>query len=453
MPAVPAAWQQAGGAAADGPVERGPWWTVLGDPTLDALIDEALARNREVARSALRLQQAVLQARIENLNAGWRPAASVGANAQQALDAGAGPGSVLINGVSVPVPSGPRLATSVGASVTASYEVDLWARLAAAAAAADRVAEAARADVETARWLLTTQVAESYWTMAAADAKAQLAQAGERDAVASLAAMQLRLDEGKARRADVDRMVQALAEARLKLRTLATQREQAAQTLALLLDRPQAMPLAAARLPAQDPPQWHTGPPASVLDQRPDLRSARLALDAALLRVNVAEANRYPQLTLSAAASTGGEKLTQVLSNPFVNLSAALALPLVDWRRLQVQRDLALVQLDEAALGFRDGLYKALVEVENQFAQRRQIAAETTQAREKIVMAQRTLAAARLRHAQGADALQVVRDTAQFERDAQVALVDLRLKAWLNLLALHKALGSPLLPETPTPAR
>jgi len=118
-----------------------------------------------------------------------------------------------------------------------------------------------------------------------------------------------------------------------------------------------------------------------------------------------------------------------------------------------VQRDLALVQLDEAALGFRDGLYKALVEVENQFAQRRQIAAETTQAREKIVMAQRTLAAARLRHAQGADALQVVRDTAQFERDAQVALVDLRLKAWLNLLALHKALGSPLLPETPTPAR
>lgn len=444
MPPMPAAWQHAA-TDPDAPDARGPWWAALGDPVLNALIDEALARNRDIARSALRLQQAALQARIEALNAGWRPGASVGANAQQALDAG-GSGSVLINGVSVAVPSSPRLATSAGASVTASYEVDLWSRLAASVAAADRAVEAARADVETARWLLTTQVANLYWTLGAVDAKRELARAGMTDSEAGVAAMQLRYGEGKARRADVDRTVQALDDARLKLRTLATQREQATQALALLLDRPDAVPVAAARLPSQDPPDWRTGPPAGLLDQRPDLRGARLTLDAALLRVKVAEAGRYPQLTLNATASASGEKLSQILSNPIANLSAALALPLVDWHRLQSQRDLALVQLDDAALVFRDSLYKALVEVETQFLQRRQIAAETTQVREKVSVAQRTLATARLRHAQGAEALQTVRDAAQVERDTQAALIDLRLRAWLNLVALHKALGGPLVP-------
>lgn len=452
LPPVPAAWQQApaDNAAA---VARGPWWIAVGDPALDALIDEALARNRDVARSALRLQQAVLQARTETLNAGLRPSASVGANAQQALDAGAGPGSVLINGVSVPVPSGPRLATSVGATVSAGYEVDLWSRLAASVAAAGAAAEAARADVETARWLLTTQVAEAYWTTAAVDAKTASAQAGVHDAEAGLAAARLRHAEGKIRPAEFDRAGQALADARLKLQTLATQRTQATQTLALLLDRPEAVRVAAARLPAQDPPDWRAGAPASLLDQRPDLRSARLALDAALRRVQVAEANRYPQLTLGATLSTGGEKLTQILSNPIANLSLALALPLVDWQRLQVQRELALVQLDDAALVFRDGLYKALVETEQQFVQRRQIAGETAAARERAAIAGRALAAATLRHAQGADALQSVRDAAQVEREAQAALIDLRLKAWLNLVALHKALGGPVRPAALTPAR
>ena len=441
-PALPAQWQQP--TAGSKALSAQAWWLALGDDTLSTLIDEALARNRDVARSVLRLRQAGLNTRRGEQDQWPQPSVGLSAGAQRPLH-DTGPSSVLINGVNVPLPTSTGTSTSAGMSLSASYELDLWGRVADSVALADHNARASAADLDTARWLLSTQVAEQYWAIAAADAKRPLLTAQITDAQASLVEARLRLDQGKARAAEVDRAQANLADAQLRLLALDTQRGTAQRTLALLMDvPPQQYTPPTARLPAASPAELPAGTPTDVLDRRPDLRSARHALEAALLKLNIAEANRYPAIRLSTTLGSGGNGLGQWLANPVASLGAALALPMVDWERTRIDRNLAQLQLDDAAIAFRDSLYKALAEVDNLLAQWQQVQSDLTNVRDKLLQADKALAVARLRHATGVDALQTVRDADQAQREAQSALIDLRVKAWQNQVALHKALGGPL---------
>ena len=81
-PAVPAAWHAAAGVAAAVPDAGAPpalaaWWRRFADPTLDALVGEALAEATEVQAARARLRAA--RAARDLAAAGLRP--SVGANA------------------------------------------------------------------------------------------------------------------------------------------------------------------------------------------------------------------------------------------------------------------------------------------------------------------------------------------------------------------------------------
>src|SRR5512145_363968 len=58
LPAALPAVNEAGAALAD------PWWSIFGDPTLDALVAEALANNADAAIAAARVAEARALARI-----------------------------------------------------------------------------------------------------------------------------------------------------------------------------------------------------------------------------------------------------------------------------------------------------------------------------------------------------------------------------------------------------
>ena len=132
------------------------------------------------------------------------------------------------------------------------------------------------------------------------------------------------------------------------------------------------------------------------------------------------------------------------MANPFGNLGLNLALPVLDWKRLGLERDSARLNLETAELDFREALFKALAEVEQHYVQRRQWQAESELLQQKTRHAERALAVARLRHKQGADPLQSVRDAQGGLRDLQLQALDLRLKAWLNQVAIFRAWGGPL---------
>lgn len=441
LPELPAEWRH--GPTADA-ASTARWWVALHDAQLSALIEEALVRNADVARSALRLEQAALEAR----RAGWdrwpRIDADLSAGAQRPLGQ-QGARSILIDGVSVPVNSGPSTTVSAGASISASYEPDLWGRLSRSARAADLSVTIGETDLETARWLLTAKTAEHYWTLAALDTKRELAQANRDDAADVLRAVLLRHAEGKALVSDVDRAIASLDERRKLEQLLLAQRAVAVLELAQLLDRvPQSFALPAALLPEPDPPDWSAGPPASVLDRRPDVRKARLSLDAALLKHEIAQDNWYPRIQLSVTVTTGGNALDQALSNPIGSVAAAIALPLIDWRRLKLEREQATLQARDAELAFRQALLQALADVDRLFVQRRERQSELASARARLDSARQLLETTRLRYEVGTAAQMALREASITWRDACMAVIDARMRAWLNHVALQKAIGGPV---------
>lgn len=392
----------------------------------------ALKRNRDLVRSALRLQQASLMVGRTELDLWPKLSGNLGTSVQQPLQ------SALRNASNL-------AANTSSGSLAGALEFDLWGRVSQNNVLALQDAQLARTELLAARWLLTTQVAEQYWSLAVIDAKTPFLTSAIEDAQASLQATQLRLRLGKATPSDEHRALTALSEARQRAQNLHLQRDNVLGIFALLLDESsQVLQVAHARLPEHlpyDPTDW---PVASVLDRLPSVQRARIALDQSLTKLQIAQSNRYPQLSLSAGLSSSAQQWRQVLSNPLGSLGLGLSLPMFDWKRLGLERDSARLGFDLATTDFREALFKALTEVDNQYNQRQQWLADAQLLQEKTTHAQTALAVARLRHQQGAEPLQFVREAQGSLRELEILALDTRLKAWLNQVAIYKAWGGPL---------
>jgi len=420
LPTPPAAWwaQPAEGVRAD--------WALLQDSELQGLLDQATAANRDLAQSALRLAQSLTQAQLGALR--LQPTAALSTTSSRPLD-----------------PPLPELATttSAGGSLAVSYELDLWGRLAALRAADAAQVRAAQTDLRAAQLLLRSRVAESYWQLAAAQQQTTLAREQLQLNRELLAAVRLRVREGRLLPIEIDRAAATLQQAEVRLADLQADAAQQRLQLALLVDQPPPGPQPGQpRLPGDLPPRWQTGSdPAAVLERRPDVQRARAQVDAALARAQVAQAQRYPSLSFRASLSTAGTSATDWLANPLGALAGNLVVPLIDWRRLDLQRDAARTELELAALALRETVARALVEVESALLEGQRL--------------QQQLAAnaARLKEAQGAEQLAALRlelgtiSKADFlqARNARLETeqtgIQLRLRAWLNRSQLARALA------------
>ncbi len=430
--AAPTAWSLAGG-------DVEPDWAGLLDPTLADLQARALQGNRDVAIAAQRWQQARLLAEQNGLR--WLPNAGLSANASRPVQTQSSTRNVDVGGVTVPVTTSTGWSRSYGASVSVGYELDLWNRLAQADAAQRAQAETARTDIEAARLSVRAQVADAYWNLAALREQQPLAEAQLALTRETLDLTRARVREGKLLPIEVDKIAVTVQAAESHLADLAADAQLQRHRLALLLDEPLPGPAPAAALPAGAPPHWRLAEPADVLARRPDVQHARLGVDAALARLNASEADRYPRLSFSAALSTGGTRSSDWLAQPLAAFAANLAVPLIDWKRLDLQRDGARSELDVAALSLRDTLQKALAEIETQRIEAERTAQQLVANEGRLREATENERLAALRYEVGvisrADWLQV-RSTLL---DARQTRIQLRLRQWLVQAQLFKALG------------
>jgi NodT family efflux transporter outer membrane factor (OMF) lipoprotein len=430
--AAPPSWTLTAGDAA-------PDWAGLLDPQLAALQVRALQANRDIALAAQRWKQARLL--VEQSALRWVPSAGLSANASRPVETQSSTRNVDIGGVTVPVTTSTGWSRSYGASLGVGYELDLWDRLGQATAAQHAQAEAARTDIAAARLLIRSQVAEAYWTLAAIRAQQPLAEALLALTRETLELTRARVREGKLLPIELDKIAVTVQAAESRLADLAADSQLQQQVLALLLDEPLPGPAPQAALPAGEPPRWRLAEPAEVLAQRPDVQRARLGVDTALARLRVSEAERYPRLSFSAALSTGGTRASDWLSQPLASFAANLAVPLIDWQRLNLQRDGARTELDIAALTLRDTLQKALADIEAQRIEAERTAQQLGANAGRLREASENERLAALRYDVGAIARADWLQVRSAELDAQQTRIQLRLRQWLVQARLFKALG------------
>ncbi|WP_083686111.1 efflux transporter outer membrane subunit [Rhodoferax koreensis] len=366
----PAQWVQSAPAEAR---DRGTWWRVFNDPTLDALIERASQQNTSIAEAASRLRQA--QALVKNSEADRSVQLGLGAGAQRQA------GANTTNG-STPA----KLFT---AEAQLSYEVDLFGRLAKATDAASLDAQASAALLQSTRLLVQANVAQTYLALRATDAERALVRetvAAYRD---TLNLTQRRFNAGDVAEFDVARVTTEVASTESDALALDRQRATLEHALAVLVGDSASQ----FSLDNLDNAEWRAtlptipaGVPATVLTRRPDVAAAQSSLLAAQARVGVAQAAWFPSVSLTAAGGFASPDIGDVFkwSARAWGIGALLSLPILDGGRREAGVQSASAQLDGATAAYRGQVLTAFQEVEDQLASLR-LLAQQTQAQDQAV--------------------------------------------------------------------
>ncbi len=450
QPAIdtPAAFKEAAGevrTAVDGsrwtvarPAEqqpRGQWWLAFQDPRLTELVDEATRNNASLAVAAARVKQARAIAGIAQ--ADRVPQVGVAVQAQRvrpsALEAGLPQGS----------PVAPH--NSYSASLSASYEVDLFGRVGANVEAARQDAGASEASYRSVLLSLQADVAQTWFRLRALDAELATVDGALRLREESVRVNQRRFDLGDIGEFDLSRAKTELSATRAEAIGLQRQRTNAEHALAVLLGRPAARFTASTSpLPGSVAlPAIPAGLPSNLLERRPDIAAAQRAMEAANARIGVARAAMFPALNINAAGGGLGGTVAEVFawsSRSWV-LGALLSLPIVDGGRNKANVARSEAALEESVAAYRERVLAAFAEVEDNLAGVRILAEQGAQVDDAVRSARRSAELARKLYDAGRssylDLLDAQRNLASVERSA----VQLRGNQALTTVALIRALG------------
>jgi len=299
------------------------WWRLFDEPALDALTEQALVANRDIAVAAANL------ARVR---------AVLGETRSQRL-----PSTGLSAGASVTRQPGTTGEYESGESFTAgldvSYEVDFFGRVRRSIEASRADVDAAREAVEVVRISVAGETARAWADACAANAQLAVARRTIELQENSLALVQRQLDAGRGTGLDTARAGAELESTRASLPPLEAQRDAALFRLAVLTGQPPAQLSTEARSCARIPQVKSVipvGDGQALLRRRPDVRQAERNLAAATARIGVATAALYPSVTLGGSFATGGAdasdfgsdisfKVGPLITWNFPNLAAARA--------------------------------------------------------------------------------------------------------------------------------
>lgn len=357
------------------------WWTVYGDAMLDSLQQQAEANSPTLAQSAARLRAA--QAAVASSSAAALP--TVGANASSSR---ARSGSQLADGSSTA-----RISTSHSLGLSANWELDLWGRVSAGVSAAQASAQASADDLAAARLSLQAAVAQTYFSLRAAEAQAALLAETLKAYSKSWELTRNRQAAGVASSADVAQAEVQYKTTQVQLLESTSTRSQLEHALAALLGQaPAAFALEpTATLPA--PAAVPQALPSDLLQRRPDIAAAERRVAAANAQIGVARAAYFPTLTLSAAGGYRGAPLADLFSAPnlFWSLGPALAASIFDGGARSAAVETARASHAQVTATYRQTVLTALQEVEDNLTAAAALAQEEQLQREATAAAQRAL--------------------------------------------------------------
>jgi NodT family efflux transporter outer membrane factor (OMF) lipoprotein len=404
------------------------WWADFNDAALDQLIADTLSGNLQLRAAWARVEQArtlVIQA-----NSGKYP--------QLELSAGASRQKLRFNfQQEITVQS-----DQLSASLAASYELDLWRRMASQGDAAALDALAMRDDVESIAISLAAEVTEAWFDLIAQRAQKQLITEQLQINETYLELVELRFQKGLAAGLDVYQQRQQVVQTRARLRLIDATIELLEHRLALLTGKaPAAGPVAApVELPSM-PAVPGSGLPADLLARRPDVRAARRRVEAADYRVAIAVADRLPAIRLRGTTGLQSSELADFIASPLWSIAASLTAPIFDAgrRKAEVARTEAVVE--ERLMSYGQVLLQAMIEVENALAQERQQVEYIKELEESIELAAATLREAQERYRQGLIDYLPVLSSLQAQQQAEITLLMARRQLLSYRVQLCRALG------------
>lgn len=406
------------------------WWELFDDPDLIGLIKTALVNNNQLA---------IAMARIEEARA---TLGFVRADQYPNLDgqAGASRGNTL-PGVNVPGSINEQFILAANLS----YEVDLWGKL-------RRSTEAARAELLAtvdARNVVTitliADVASTYLLLLDLDARVEISRRTETTREDSLGIIQARFDRGIVPLIDVNQAEIELGDARAESAALQRQRGIAENALSVLLGKNPG-PIARTNKgveSALDLPDIPAGLPSELLERRPDVRQASQELAAQTARIGVAEALRFPSLSLTGSLGLASDDLSGFLSsdNKVWGISANLLGPILDAGRNKARVEAEIARTEQLLNNYQLTVLTSFQEVEDALIEIQTFRVEAEAREAQVASAQSAAMLSRARYDGGVTSYLEVLESERSLFRAELLASSTRREQVVAIVSLYKALG------------
>ncbi len=427
-PVLPARWSAPlphGGQA----VALQAWWRQFDDPRLDAIIAAAEADSPTLDLAVARVAEA-------RANAGVREAAL----------------SPTLTGNE----SATRSSTAFGPQVfqsnvfragfDAGWELDLFGGNRRALEAARARQRAAGVDWHEARVSLAGEVADTYVTLRACEAARMVQERNLASRLQTRDLTVLKASAGFAPKADADRAEGTVAETASTVAAKRGECELHVNVLTKLTgwSRDRLVDHLAGGTGVVPIPRDVSveAVPARAITQRPDVVSAEMAVAAASAEIGVAEADRYPGVSLAGAIALNRISLGQGATRPTTwSFGPSVSLPIFDAGRRKSAVLAARARHDQAMATWREKVRVAAREVEDALVRLDTAATRAADAQRALDRYESYVAAVENRHRGGLASLLELEDARRLALLATEADLDVRRARVASWIALYKALG------------
>lgn len=410
------------------------WWRQYNDPQLDTLIAMAMKGSPDIAQARSRVESAEQSIRATTAQAGLNVNGSAQVERQRLSEYGLIPPKFL----------GFTWYNQGDLGVQAQYDFDWWGKKRATIEAAVDQAHAAQAQHSAAALAIQSTVADTYFGWLADEARIGIAQQAVQTQEQLTRIAELRVRQGVDLPDTLESAKAQLAAARQMQVTIESSARIRVAALASLLG------VAPADMPALQPrelPTINSGLPDNVgvdlIARRPDIAASRWQVESALRQTDVARAEFFPDISISAMAGLSSIDLDRFFhsGSRVFGLTPALHLPIFTGGLLEANYGISKAQLNAAVAQYNSTVLTAARDVATQSLTAQQLAGRRQQQLAQIDANERLLSNAQARARRGVrDIRETLGAKAQLLQQQDDA-VSLHAQAVSTDISLIKALG------------
>jgi len=410
------------------------WWEIFKDKELDRLIRTGLEESQNLAIAMARIDEARalygfskadLYPRVD-----LQATASRGDQAQQFVpDAG--------------------IQSNYFAGATLNWEIDLFGRIRRSNEAALAELMAAEENRRGVYITLIADIANAYFLLLDLDQRRAIAARTLTTRQNSTNIIRARFNEGTTPMLDVNQAEIQEAEAAADLAQYERQVVQAENLISVLTGRDPGPIARGGSLEDQPlPPAVPAGLPSELLTRRPDVLAAERQLAAQTARIGVAQAARWPSLSLTGSAGYFSNEASDLFGgdNSIFNIGANLFQPLFNAGQNKARVDVEIARTEQLLNQYELTVLQAFREVEDSLVAVRTYRDEYNAREMQMNAARNASTLSRARYNGGVTSFLEVLDTERSLFRAEIAASATRRARFNAVVDLYRALGGGWVP-------
>jgi NodT family efflux transporter outer membrane factor (OMF) lipoprotein len=411
---------------------KGKWWEIYQDPQLNTL-EERIATDNVQLKQALETYRAARdQVTVQRAN--LFPTLSAGPSIEREKYSANEP---------LWKAGSPTTYGDFTLGGQASWEPDFWGRVRRSVEQARAGAQASAADAAAVDLTLHAEMAADYFALRGLDSQTKLLTDTVNDLERQLDLTERRFKGGVATQVDVAQAQTQLETVRAQLVDVGVARSQFEHAIGTIANYklsdfsipPTPLDLALPKIP--------TGLPSQLLERRPDIAAVERQTAAANAQIGIAISAYYPTITLSGTGGFQSTNATTWIQGPssMWTLGAQAAELLFDAGQRHALTDAARHSYEAQADGYRNTVFSAFQDVEDQLAALRVLEQESTVEQRAVDAAHHSFDLSNGRYKGGVTSYLEVLTAEQTLLQDEVTAINIQSRQFAASVSLIRALG------------